>query len=229
MEPTTSMTTCMAAYFWLVAGACVVKAFGVNQRAVDGVFFALVLGTMFLIYSAVMRERCGTVAFGPVLGATFGPWVFMLGGTMAALHFLPGWRQPFSNTFGYMVILIPALHATSKLIKILSDSQQTSIELIKRNPSLMLNEFAGSTFEATILKLQTEGLVRKDADAIAEFQKIVGIKDTVADFVWYMLVGIVAITTSFNLILNHSCQKTVMKDEVFVPDEPEQTAYIVDD
>jgi hypothetical protein len=229
MEQTTSMTTCMSAYFWLVAVACVVKTFGVNPMMVDGIFFVAVLGTMFLIYSAVMRERCGDIALGPLLSATLVPWTVMLGGTMIVLYFLPGWKQPFSNTFGYMVVLFPKIQATNKLVKMFADSQKSSIKLIQDNPSLMLNEFAGSTFAATIAKLKGEGLVGDDAAAIADFQKVVYIKDAVAEFVWYMLVGCVAITTSFNLIMNHTCQKSTMNVAPLVPVVPDLTGYVVED
>jgi hypothetical protein len=226
MEPTTSMTTSMVSYIWLVVGACVLKAFGFNARAMDLVFFVLVLVTMFVVYSSIMRQRCGDVPLGPVLKATFGPWLFMLGGVMLVLNFLPGWRQPFSNTFGYMFILIPAIQAKKKLLDILVES--SSIDLISKNPALMLNEFAGSTFDETVKKLQTENIVRGDAD-VTDFKKIILLKDAVADGIWYILVGFVAITTSFNLMLNYTCQKGRTLNTAS-PEEPEEpTQYMVTD
>ena len=220
MESTTSMTTSLVSYIWLVVGACVLKAFGFNARAVDLVFFVLVLVTMFVVYSAIMKVRCGETALGPVFQATFGPWFFMLGGTMLALNLLPGWRQPFSNTFGYMVILIPMIGAKKKLLDILVPS--SSIDLITKNPSLMLNEFAGSTFDETIKKLQTENIVRGDAN-VGDFKKIILLKETVADGIWYILVGCVAITTSFNILMNYTCQKKSTLNEI-MPEELEEVA-----
>ena len=168
MESTTSMTTSLVSYIWLVVGGCVLKAFGFNALSVDIVFFVLVLLTMFVVFNEIMLQRCGETALGPVFQATFGPWLFMLGGIMLILNVFPGWRQPFSNTFGYMVILIPMIGAKKKLLDILVPS--SSIDLITKNPSLMLNEFAGSTFDETIKKLQTENIVRGDAN-VADFKK----------------------------------------------------------
>ena len=93
----------------------------------------------------------------------------------------------------------------------------------------MLNEFAGSTFDATIAKLQSDGLVGTDDAAIADFRKVIFIKDAVADLVWYMLVGSVAITTSFNIILNHNCQKTTLLDSPLVQPVEPPTKYMVTD
>jgi hypothetical protein len=227
MESTTSMTTSLVSYIWLVVGACVLKALGFNARAVDLVFFVLVLVTMFVVYSAIMKVRCGETALGPVFQATFGPWLFMLGGIMLILYVFPGWRQPFSNTFGYMVILFPMIGAKQKLLDLLVPS--SSIDRIVKNPSLMLNEFSGSTFDDTIKKLQGENIVRADAN-VADFKKIILLKETIADSVWYILVGCVAVTTSFNVLMNYTCQKKSTLNEVLpeVPEEP-VTKYIITD
>jgi MFS family permease len=180
---------------------------------------------MFVVYSSIMKQRCGEAALGPVFGATFGPWLFMLGGLMLVLNFLPGWRQPFSNTFGYMVVLIPAIQAKKKLLDLLVES--SSMNLIAKNPGLMLNEFAGSTFDETIKKLQAENIVRGDAN-VADFKKIILLKDTVADAIWYILVGFVAITTSFNIMMNYTCQKKNGLNEV-LPEVPDMSKYTVTD
>ena len=223
-----SMSFCFTSYAVLVIGACVGKCYFSDFAGyIDMVFLAAVVVTMAGIYVEVLKERCGQGATGPVLTALL-PWVIMLGGSMVALKALPGWIQPFSNTFGYLAVHIPMLRATDKLIAVLADEQKTSIELIKKNPGLTLNEFASSTFSGAMEKMKAEGLVKADAP-LEELRGIVAVKDSVAAAVWYLLVGCVAITTSFNVLMNFTCQKTVLKEAPVLPVEEEETEYIVED
>jgi hypothetical protein len=223
-----SMSLCFTSYAVLVVAACVGKCISPDFAGyIEMVFFAAVLVTMAGIYVEVLKERCGQGASGPVLVALL-PWVVMLGGSMVALKLLPGWIQPFSNTFGYLAVHIPMLGATDKLLAVLTDEHKTSVELIKKNPGLMLNEFASSTFFGAMEKMKAEGLVRADAP-LEDLRGIVAVKDAVAVAVWYILVGSVAITTSFNVLMNFTCQKTVLKEAPVLEPEEEGTEYIIDD
>ena len=221
-----SMTICFTSYAVLVGLACVAKAFlPAFSTYVDGAFFAAVIGTMWPIYTQVLVERCGQSSSSPVFMAML-PWIFMLGGSMVALKVFPGWIQPFSNTFGYLIVNIPIFSATDKLIGILAEEHKTSIELISKNPRLMLNEFSSSTFDASMEKMQKEGLVRPGDHE--DFRQIIAGKDAVAAAIWYLLVGSVAITTAFNTLMNFTCQKTELKEAPAVP-VPDTTEYKVND
>ena len=214
MAAETSMTVCLAAFFWISFIVLLLKLFtGVRSLALDGLFVAIVLGVMLLMFASIMKERCGTAPLGAVLKAVLPPWLFMLGGIVVLVHMLPGWIQPFSNTFGYLLCLMPALNSQEKLTAILAPETNTLSKLIVEDPNLMLNQFASATFDKTVLRMQEGGVVsRTNLPAIAEFRKLIHMKDSVAEFLWYLLVGCVAITTSYNLMMNTVCQKSTIVD-----------------
>jgi len=104
--------------------------------------------------------------------------------------------------------MIPALNAVNKLIAILSGTTSLS-KIITESPGLMINQFSSSSFDATVQKMSEEGLLNiTDAGKVNEFKRIIVMKDSVADFMWHFLVGFVAITTSYNIVMNNVCQKT---------------------
>ena len=221
------MTVCFTSYAVLVGLATVAKALSPDFAAyIEGLFFLAVLGTMWLVYTQVLNERCGQSSAGTVFTAML-PWIFMLGGSMVALKVFPGWIQPFSNTFGYLLVNIPIFNATDKLIAILAEGHQTSVELIQNNPRLMLNEFSSSGFDASMEKMQAEGLVRPGDHS--DFRQIIAGKDAVAAGIWYLLVGSVAITTAFNVLMNFTCQKVEMKDAPMEAPVEETTEYVIED
>jgi hypothetical protein len=175
---------------------------------VDGIFVTVSILVMFLVFAAVMKERCGTAPLGAVLNAVLWPWIFMLGGTVAIIHFLPGWIQPFSNTFGYMVCMIPAIDASAKTVALLSGKASVG-QLITESPELMLNQFSSYSFDATVQKMAEAGFINMaNPAALNDFRRVVVTKDAVAEFMWHLLVGFVALTTSYNLVMNSDCQKS---------------------
>ena len=209
MAAETSMTVCLAAFFWTTFIVLLLKLFmGVRSLTIDGIFVAIVIGVMLLMFASIMKERCGTAPLGAVLKAVLPPWIFMLGGIVVLVHMLPGWIQPFSNTFGYLFCLLPALNSQQKLTAILNPENNTLGKLIVEDPNLMLNQFASVNFDKTILKMQEGGVVsRSNLGAIEDFRKLIHMKDSIAEFLWFMMVGCVAITTSYNLMMNTVCQK----------------------
>ena len=214
MAAETSMTVCLAAFFWITFIVFLLKLFtGMRSLAIDGIFVAIVIGVMLLMFASIMKERCGTAPFGAVLSAVLLPWIFMLGGIVVLVHMLPGWIQPFSNTFGYLLCLMPALNSQQKLTAILNPENNTLGKLIVEDPNLMLNQFASATFDKTVLKMQEGGVLsRSNLAAMEDFRKLIHMKDSVAEFLWYLLVGCVAITTSYNLMMNTVCQKSSIVD-----------------
>lgn len=209
MSVNTSMTTCVAAYFWVAFATLLFKVVtGMRSLLVDGLFVTVTILVMFLVFASVMKERCGTAPLGAVLNAVLWPWLFMLGGTVAIIHFLPGWIQPFSNTFGYMVCMIPAIGASAKTVALLTGKASVG-QLITESPELMLNQFSSYSFDATIQKMLEGGLINTaNPNALNDFKRVVVMKDAVAEFVWHLLVGFVAVTTSYNMVMNSDCQKS---------------------
>ena len=209
MSKSTSMTLVLASYFWIAIIVLVVKIVtGIKGVIVEVAFVLISMTVMLLVFSSIMKERCGTAPFGAVLGAVLPPWIIMVGGVVALIRIFPGWIQPFSNTFGYLFCLIPAINTREKLTAILDPKNTTLSKLIIEDTSLMLNEFSSSRYNEIIDNMVEGGIVtRNNSNAIEEFGKVVNMKDSIAEFLWYLLIGCVAITTAYNNMMNVTCQK----------------------
>jgi hypothetical protein len=216
-----SMSASLSVFFWCALGTFIVKLVtGTRGILIDGVFFVIVIILMSITLTATLTQRCGNAPFGTVVQAVVLPWFFMLGGIIALLTFFPGWLQPFSNTFGYMVCCIPSMQSGQKLLALFSNPSKDFTKLISTDTNLLMNQFSSATFDATILKMKDEGLIDDSNPAnVAELKRLIHLKDSVADFLWHILIGIVAVTTSFNIIMNTVCQKSKVKD-VPVSSEP---------
>jgi hypothetical protein len=104
-----------------------------------------------------------------------------------------------------------------------------SLKYITEDPSLLANKFTTSNFDEMCSSFITQNIFKADGDREA-FRKVVVLKDMMSEFVWFMLVGAVAITTSQSIILNYKC--TLVKDPnapvaPVVPVVPETTTTYV--
>jgi len=200
-----SMGNSLNGFVVAAAAALVAKYFFPSKRVL--IDAALVLGVMvglMLNLSQVLKDRCGEGGGGAFQAVVF-PWVFMVGSVLALLHYYPGWKQPFSNTFGYLAIQIPGMDARSKMLKLVPEGSLR--RTIETDPSLLLNEFTTQNFEqqAATLSGGKLGEVDPSGEYRAAFRKVVDLKELVAEFMWTILAGCVALITSFNLIMNTPC------------------------
>jgi len=91
MTVNTSLSTCLAIFFWTALGTLIFKIVtGVRSALVDGVFVVLSILVMLIVFASIMKDRCGTAPFGSVLNAVLWPWLFMLGGVVLITRLLPG-------------------------------------------------------------------------------------------------------------------------------------------
>lgn len=165
---------------------------------VDMAFIAVMGVSMYFINAEIMKSRCGSASVSTVVTATVVPWVVMFGITIAVLYVLPGWKQPFSNTIGYVGSLVAGGH--QKVIALVDDKSDM-FKYILESPALLINQFSLSNFSETIAKIAPSA----DAAKVSEFRNIVLLKEVLAEMVWYLLVGFIIITTSYNIILNYKC------------------------
>ena len=62
------------------------------------------IASQFIINISLTKELCGESSYGNAFLYTFIPWVVIFGLLNIALMMFPGWKAPFSNTFGYLVV-----------------------------------------------------------------------------------------------------------------------------
>lgn len=152
--------------------------------------------------------------------------IFML--MFAILKIFPGWKAPFSNTFGYFLAYTMGINKTfSELLtkKTEDPNISKSIEQITENKSLMINQFTVDNFAETFDEFVKNKLFDVDGykytDNTADFVKninelekkeaveklfsAVSAKDLVAEHIWYILTGCLVITIVKNTVGDLNC------------------------
>ena len=218
----------MGTFFWLSAIYFYCKYIMKLPDSFHLLFFAIIVVFMYFINMAIIQSKCSSPM--PVFRATFLPWTFMFGSTLVALHFFPDWKKPFSNTFGYLVARIAG--GTQSLLELLVPDKP--LQYVYEEPSLLLNQFTTKNFEVmfdSMKEVFIDDSVKKDA-----LFNVIRLKEIIAEWIWFLLAGSVAISSSYTILMNTECTKSA-EDYVLqhnlamaeTEDIPEQKLYTVTD
>lgn len=190
--------TSLGSFFWLSLFYIYFKyTFKMN---LDAVFFVVVLIFMYGMNVAIQKSKCSSTN-SAVFTATFLPWCLMFAPLLACLTFFPEWKRPFSNTFGYIVARMAG--GTKVLTDLLVPEKP--LQYVYEDPSLMINQFTPSNFDEMYASLKE---VLQDTDKKEEFRNIVKLKDLVSEWIWYLLGGSVAISSSYTILMNAECTQS---------------------
>ena len=167
---------------------------------------------------------------------------------------MPGWKAPFSNTLGYLVVWLAGVN--SSFFKILKQDkgQNQLLQMVYKDPSTMINEITPENFDLFIARMagknggvdalpvaeatpqsQAPDLVREikagrrkqrggsssilSSDYKEHLPGLYGfvvIKDMIAEFLWYVLVGNLVINTSNSYVQTIKCNRSADQLGAFV-------------
>lgn len=213
------MNVALNAFFCMSAAYILAKFNNIKGPIMDGIFVLLVMAVMYGMNVEVLKKRCGASDMGVVAKATFVPWS-LLGILMVLLNLVPGWKQPFSNTFGYLIVLLGS--GKQKLRDMLKTEATPSLKFINDDPWSLLANFSTVNFDKTVEVLRRDTPLNESK--IAPFKKIVVLKDLVSELVWFMLVGSVAITLSYTSMSAYKCQSDTATP-IELPKTPDVKKY----
>lgn len=173
------------------------------------IYFSLVVVSQFFLNLYTTRLLCKESQPATALVYTVIPWVFIFGSIFSLLKIFPGWKVPFSNTFGYLVVKILGIRGLfHKILK--SPETNNTIKTIYEDSSLTINEFTPSNFESVYNSFVSNGLLSADAEQYKQkFKNLVLIKDYVSELVWLILTGMLITSISYNSINNSTCSKSI--------------------
>lgn len=191
----------------------------------------------------VTKGLCGEIHTKSAFIYTLFPWIFIFGIMYLMITIFPGWLSPFSNTFGYGVTLMAKINDV--LGNILKSKEQTSdkdlsetLGKIYDKPSLLINEIPNPNagFDDFWHKMKEGGLLNSDVvgdskNALKEkLRNLVRLKFIVSKSIWFLLTGILTISTSYNYLIQSSCETSVKEMErrhdeykKLVEEKPEDT------
>jgi len=202
-----------------------------------GIYVISVVMTQYMFNTQITKEICGTVQAGTAFWMTIIPNTLMFGVLISIFSFAPGWKAPFSNTIGYLfaymggarkifmdMILQKEYSGSSKKRSKRAGKQQGGavekhgdsshykkplIQEIYDNPSLMINEITPNNFDTFMSEMYRNRIIGKGAkNYFGKLYNLVALKDCISELVWYLLVGSLVITTSYNALQNISCKKS---------------------
>jgi hypothetical protein len=149
--------------------------------------------------------------------------LFIFGLLELMLNIYPGWVEPFSNTFGYGIVKLTGLSNVIDNLIVKPDTNKSgkrvaaALNNIYNDPSIFINQYSyddKAAFDKTWNNSFAggEGLfvpsakpAEQESNLYKEFRHCVKLKDIVGKFVWYILVGVLVTTKSYNDILGQPC------------------------
>ncbi len=190
----------MGSFFWLSAIYFYFKYTLNFSNYFHIAFFALIVSFMYFINLTILQSKCNSSM--PVFRATFLPWTLMFAPILIALSFFPEWKRPFSNTFGYLVARIAG--GTSSLLALLVKDKP--LQYVYEDPSLLLNQFTTTNFE-TMYASMKEIFIADEVKKQALFN-VIRLKEIVSEWIWFLLAGSIAISSSYTILMNTECTKS---------------------
>ena len=189
------------------------------------IYVVAIVSTQISINASLAKSMCNnTNSTNTGIITTIFPMLFIFGLLELMLNIYPGWIEPFSNTFGYGIVKLSGL---SSFIKNLIKNPQTSsssgktvaaaLNNIYNDPSIFINQFSydnKDAFDRTWnnsyangngLFIQSAKTAEQESNLYKDFRHFVKLKDIVGKFVWYILVGVLVTSKSYNDIINQPC------------------------
>jgi hypothetical protein len=180
------------------------------------IYIGTLLAVQITINSSLAKTICNNPqATSSGVVATIFPMLFIFGLLQLLLTIFPGWMEPFSNTFGYAIAKIGGAESVVRDV-LKTDAQgqgdiSKAISNIYNDPSIFLNQFNYNDeedFKTKWDKSKNLFIARAHSTTSSEyinFRNMVKLKDLVAQFVWYMLAGILVTSRGYNYIINQPC------------------------
>ena len=147
---------------------------------------------------------------------TIIPWIVMFGSLVALLQIFPGWKLPFANTFGYLIVKLLGIKKLATKLIISYDEVGNSLEPdtdddnfnrairtvkpIIQDPSMILNEISSDNFDNFWKTMEDGKILRSEEnykitynkpreEARSTLEKFINIKENISEYVWYILAG----------------------------------------
>jgi len=98
-------------------------------------------------------EKCGgTPQTFAAFNYTVMPNLFIFGVLLMIMLFFPGWKAPFSNTLGYIIVKFAGAQET--FVNMLKQSGNNKLlSMVYEDPSMMINEMTPENFDLFISRL----------------------------------------------------------------------------
>ena len=191
-----------------------------NENMYFGIYALILIVGEFFINMSLTSSICGNKQLAVSLYITLVPWILIFGVLKVMLTVFPGWLSPFSNTFGYgitrifgisdlMVSIFKPKLSKADLKKENISAMAEALEHIYSDKSLLINEITPENFNVfweDMSPLFNDG-VKNNADIKSQLLSFIRLKDIVAEYIWYLLSGILVTSVGYNYLVNNGCSQ----------------------
>lgn len=160
-----SVATSMTYFTVITMMAFALKYFmakGYGQRNGGG-YLGLVITIIYLAIMVALqtyinyqnaKDKCGgTPQLIPSINYTIVPNLFIFGTLLLILMLMPGWKAPFSNTLGYLVVWLAGVNGSFFKILKQDKGQNQLLQMVYKDPSTMINEITPENFDLFISRM----------------------------------------------------------------------------
>ena len=206
------------------------------KKKIYVLYFIIVIISKLFINLSLLSAMCKTglcpVAFSGFI-YTIIPWLLIFGLLKLMFIIMPGWKAPFSNTFGYLVARIAGLRTILRYLLKPVDLEDDKRELkgeqlhsfqtlreIYKDDSVLINEITPENFDKFWGTMKKSQLFKTDDERKAipgtkgkynlnklrgDVQWYVGLKDDISEFIWFLLSGSLISSIVYNNMNKYKC------------------------
>ena len=191
-----------------------------DENMYFGIYALILIIGEFIINMGLTSSICGNKQLAVSLYITLVPWILIFGVLKVMLTVFPGWLSPFSNTFGYgmtrlfgisdlMVSIFKPKLSKADLKKENISAMAEALEHIYSDKSLLINEITPENFDIfweNMSPLFNDG-IKNNAGMKEKLLSFIRLKDIVAEYIWYLLSGILVTSVGYNYLVNNGCSQ----------------------
>lgn len=189
-------------------------------RVLTPIFIFLTFGLQMWLVMSETKANCGKIQLMPTLTYGLLYWILIFGSIYAILLIAPGWKQPFSNFFGYGIVSFMGVNDIFNRMlideKIASKDTKLNmiVERIYKNSSLLINTLTPSNFNESLKDLRSILRTRSKTftNDVKQLGHLVFLKDKIAENIWLGLAGWLSLSYASMLAADSKC--TISNDQM---------------
>ena len=198
-----------------------VDKYGMNSKGLGIAITIMYLATMLFLQLKTNIQNATEVCGGTpqtftAITYTILPNFILFGTLLLCLMFFPGWKAPFSNTIGWLIVSSPVFGIKTLFNNILvSGSTNKLLKMVVRDPSIMINEITPDNFYLFLNKMDgsKHSILNKEGqnhykNHVPQLFNLVVVKDRIAEWIWYVLTGALVISNSHSYIMGIKCKRS---------------------
>ena len=173
-----------------------------------GIYFLFSFAIQYYFNAQATKAICKQTQTGAAFMMTAVPNLLMFGLIIIIFNFFPGWKSPFSNTFGYAAAWLGGVRKVfMKMMETVKGGNKLNQEVYD-DPSLMINQITPKNFKTFMEELTKNKIIGAGAEKyFSKLYTLVTLKDSISELIWYLMVGCLVVSVSFNALLELPCNK----------------------